>query len=63
MYKKLDPSYKTSYRPASVLPLLSKVFKKIIYDQLHEYSENFLSELLRGFRKAHSIQHAIFRLT
>ena len=52
VYKKLDPTDETYYRPVSVLPLLSKVFEKIIYDQLYEYSENFLSELLCGFRKA-----------
>ena len=62
VYKKLHPSDKTNYRPVSVLPLLSKVFEKIIYDQLYEYLENFLSELLCGFRKAHSTQHALFRL-
>ena len=62
MYKKLDPSDKANYRPVSVLPLLSKVFEKIINNQLHEYIENFLNELLCGFRKAHSTQHALFRL-
>ena len=61
MYKKLDPSDKANYRPVSVLPLL-KVFEKIIYDQLYEYLENFLSKLLCGFRKAHSTQHPLFRL-
>ena len=58
VFKKLDPKDKANYRPVSVLPLLSK----IIYDQLYEYLENFLSELLCGFRKAHSTQHALFRL-
>ena len=44
MYKKLDPSDKANYRPVSVLPLLSKEFEKIIYDQLYEYiMENILS--------------------
>ena len=62
MYKKLDPSHKTNYRPVSILPLLSKVFEKNIYDQLYEYLENFLSELLCGFWKAHSTQRALFRL-
>ena len=61
MYKKLDPSDITNYRPVSVLPLLSKVLEKIIYDQLYEYLANFLSELC-GFRKTHSTQHALFRL-
>ena len=62
VFKKLDPSDKANYRPVSVLPLLSKVFEKIIYDQLYVYLENFLSELLCGFQKAHSTQHALFRL-
>ena len=44
VFKKLDPNDKTNHRPVSVLPLLSKVFEKIIYDQLYEYLENFLSE-------------------
>ena len=57
-----DPSDKANYRPASVLPLLSKVFEKVIYDQLYEYLKNFLSELLCGFRKAHSTELALFRL-
>ena len=59
VFKKPD---KANYRPVSVLPLLSKVFEKIIYDQFYEYLENFLSELLCGFRKAHFTQHALFRL-
>ena len=62
VFKKLDPSDKASYRPASILPLVSKVFEKIMYDQLYEYMENFLNQLLCGFRKAHSTQHALFRL-
>ena len=62
MYKKLDPSDNANYRPVSVLPLLSKVFERIIYDQLYEYLENFLNELLCGSRKAHFMQHALFRL-
>ena len=62
VFKTLDPSDKVNYTPVSVLPLLSKVFEKTIYDQLYEYFENFLSELLGGFRKAHSTQHALFKL-
>ena len=62
LYKNVDPSDKASYRPVSFLPLLSKVFEKIIYDQLYEYLENFLSELFCGFQKRHSTQHALFRL-
>ena len=62
VFKKLDPTDKTNFRPVSVLPLLSKVFEKIMYDQLYEYTETFLNKLLCGFRKAHFTQHALFRL-
>ena len=55
VYKKLDPSDKANYRPGSVLPLLSKVFEKIVYDQLYEYLENFLSELLHIPRNMFSL--------
>ena len=43
------------------MPLASKVFEKIMYDQLYEYIENFLNQVLYGFRKAHST-HSLFRL-
>ena len=49
VYKKLDPSDKTNYRPVSFLPLLSKVFEKIIYDQLNDYLEKCVSEFLCDF--------------
>ena len=62
VFKKLDQTNKTDFRPVSVLPLLSKVFEKVMYDQLHEYAETFLNKLFCGFRKAHSTQHAPFRL-
>ena len=62
VFKKLDPADKTNFRPVSVLPLLSKVFEKIMYDQLYEYAGAFLNKLIRGFHEAHSKQHALFRL-
>ena len=33
-----------------------------MYDQLYEYKENFLNQVLCGFRKAYSTQHPLFRL-
>ena len=62
VFKKLNPTDKTNFRTVSVLPLLSKVFEKIMYDQLYEYAETFPNKLLCGFRKAHSTQHALFKL-
>ena len=62
VFKKLDPNDKANYRLVSILPLVSKAFKKIIYDQLYEYIENFLNQVLCGFHKGHSTQHPLFRL-
>ena len=54
VHKKDDPTDKKNIRPVSVLPLLSKVFERVIYNQL--------GKLLCGFRKSHSTQHALFKL-
>ena len=62
VHKKDEPTDKENYRPVSVLPLLSKIFERLIYDQLNEYLDQYLNSLLCGFRKAHSTQHALFRL-
>ena len=41
IFKKDDPLDKGNYRPVSILPLLSKVFEKLIYTQLSYYIEFF----------------------
>ena len=46
----------------SKLPLLSKVHEGVIYEQASNYFEPFFNEILYGFRKAHSTQHALFKL-
>ena len=62
VFKKEDLFDKCNYRPVSILPLLSKVHEKVIYNQLCDYSESFLNNIICGFRKAHSTQHALFKL-
>ena len=62
VFKKENPLDKSNYRPVNSLPLISKVYERVIYNQLSEYSINFLNEVLCGFRKAHSTQHVLFKL-
>ena len=62
VFKKVDPLDRSNYRPVSILPLLSKVYEKGIYNQLSDYSNSFLNNVVCGFRKAHSTQHALFKL-
>ena len=60
--KKSDPPDKENHRPVSILPLLSKVYGRAIFNQLSEYMQKLLNKILCGFRKAHNTQHALFRL-
>ena len=46
VHSKKYPTDKCNYRPVSILPLLSKVFEKMMYGQLYIYMNSFLNELL-----------------
>ena len=54
-YKEGEKSEKSNYRPISVLPVLSRLFEKLIYDQLCQYLERggFLTSEQSGFRALH----------
>ena len=62
VHKNDETTNKENYRPISVLPLISKIFERIIHDQLSEYLGKYLNSILCGFRKGHSAQHALFKL-
>jgi len=53
-----DPS---AYRPISILPLLSKLFEKIIFRKLYQYveQENLLDSRQHGFRRNRSCVTAL----
>ena len=56
IFKKDDPLDKTNYRPISMLPTVSKIFERILFNQLQRFSNKFLSPLLCGFREGYSTQ-------
>ena len=60
IFKKEDPLDK--YRPISILLTVSKIFERILFDQLQRFSNKFLSPLLCGFRKGCSTQYALINL-
>ena len=53
IFKKGDPTLLVNYRPISLLPTISKVFERVIHDQMYEYFNNFnlLAEQQYGFCK------------
>ena len=54
IHKKDIETLKSNYRPASVLPAVFKITERVIFDQLYEFSHDFLSGNLSGFLKGHS---------
>ena len=47
----------------SILPNISKIYEKIIYNQLYEYFHDKLFPSKCGFRKGYSSQHNLLVLT
>ena len=62
VFKKEDPHNKANYRQISLLPIISKIFERVIFEQIEKFSEKMLSPKLCGFRKGHSTQHALLDL-
>ena len=57
VHKKGDRSLKSNYRPISILPSVSKIFERIIHEQILIFVEQYLSPYLCGFRKGYSTQY------
>ena len=64
LYKKGNINSITNYRPISLLPTLSNVFERVIFNQLYTYlnHNNLLSEQQYGFRANHSSELAAIKL-
>ena len=60
LYKKDDKELLNNYRPISLLPVISKIFERIIYNQLYSYFEinNILYSGQYGFRIKRSTELA-----
>ena len=58
-FKAIDPTCKENYRPISVLPVVSKLFERIMQNQLFPYLEDFLSPFPCGYRKGYSTQYGL----
>ncbi|RUA05525.1 MAG: hypothetical protein DSY43_04445 [Gammaproteobacteria bacterium] len=65
IFKKGSKSDLNNYRPISVLPVVAKIFEKVIYDQLYTYlnSNNLLANCQSGFRSLHSTLTALLEAT
>ena len=62
VFKKDDSTNKKNYRPISILPSISKIYERILFQQISSYVSSILSPYLCGFRKGYNAQHALLRL-
>ena len=58
-HKKDDKTKKENYRPISMLPSVSKIFERILYNQINEQMSEFFSPYICGFRAGYSTQYCL----
>ena len=63
LLKQEDAFSKKSYRPITVLPSVSKIFERLMQNQMLPFVQKFLSPLLRGFERAmaHSMHFCVLQ--
>ena len=62
--KKSDPKSLENYRPISLLSVISKIFERVVYNQIYAYftSNNYFYRSQYGFRNRHSTEDAAMEL-
>ena len=63
VYKKPDNLCKDNYRSVNLLTVFSKLFERIVAEQMTAFFENILSPLVSAYRKGYSCQHVVLQLT
>ena len=61
LYKKGDCNYEGNYRPVSILPIVSKIMERLVYNQFYKYlcDKNLFYEFQSGFRSGFSTDTAL----
>ena len=62
VFQNNDSALVKNYRPVSLLPIISKVFERIMLNQITAYMDEYLSPHLCGYRKGFSTQTALSSL-
>ena len=59
VFKKASRNSRENYRPVSVLPNVSKIYKRLLFDQINAYFEGLFSKYQCVFRKWLSSQYCL----
>ena len=57
--KKDEKTKKDNYRPVSILPSVSKIFERIICDQIEKYMSKHFSAHLFGFKRKATVRSTV----
>ena len=57
--KKEEKLDKSNYRPVSILPVISKIYERLMYDQMYKYFGQIYSKFHCGFRKGFSTKNCL----
>ena len=60
VHKKKSKLSEENYRLISILPHISKVYERCLYDQMLDFFHYIFSNYQCGFRKGYSAQHCLF---
>ena len=63
LFKKNDSLDKKNYRSVNLLPIVSKIFEKIMAAQINDHFINILHSSLSAYRKGYSCQHVLINMT
>ena len=58
-FKRKSKTSKGNYKPISILPNISKIYERRLYNQIQTYFDNLLSKYQCGFRKGFNAQHSL----
>ena len=61
--KKKDREKVENYNPVTILPVISKVYERCMYNQIYVYLNKILSKWQCGFRQGYSRQHCLLIMT
>ena len=61
--KKDDELNKANYRPVTVLPAINNIFERLLAAQLGDFYNSILSDYISSYRKFHSCETSLLRMT
>ena len=60
--EKNEKIFQKNYRPVSLTRIVSKVFERVMFDEINLYIDKFLSAYLSGYRKGHRTEQCLISM-